>query len=97
MPVIVLAILGVVAYISARAVTKRLRPELTKAQASDVVAFVDKLERVASNLQTPMFMIIFHVMRDVVLPRKNTFIGTAANDSVSLREDFLKLQKNFNQ
>lgn len=94
-PIIMFMLLGLFTALMVRAMLKKLRPELTKPQANEVNSFVDKLERVADNLQTPMFIIVFRVIRDIMRPRGSTFIRTVTEDSTTLRKDLLQLQKNF--
>ena len=93
--VIAADILLVLAYLLAAFVVGRLRPELSKAQATGVREFVDKLERVADSLGTPMFIIIFRVVRDTIWPRQPNYIQTVARDGTSLHTDLGKLQKLF--
>lgn len=78
-----------------RAVMKRLRPALTTDQTKRTKAFVDKMERVAEHVQTPMFMILFRIVVDVIRPSEKTFIESVAQDSSTLHADFLELRKHF--
>lgn len=93
--VIAAVILLVLTYLLAAFVIKRLRPELTKTQRTGVRDFVDKLERVADSLGTPVFMIVFRVLRDMKWPRQPNYIQTVAADSTSLHTDLAKLSKLF--
>lgn len=70
-------------------------PAMTKVQKNGVKDFVDKLERVAENIQTPPFMILFRIVRDTIRPRDKTFIQSVAEETASLSPDFLALQKLF--
>jgi hypothetical protein len=94
-PVLGAALLGVIVLVVASWLLRLVAPQLTVKQNEAVIGFVDKLERVAENLQTPMFIIVFRVVRDVVRPREQTFIQTVAQDSTTLHTDFAKLQKLF--
>lgn len=76
-------------------VVRRFRPRETKDQKRAVRDFVDKLERVTGNVGTPMFIIVFRVVRDIIRPSKTTYIQTVANDSTTLHKDLLALQKLF--
>ncbi len=93
--VIVFIILGIVITIAGWIILGVLRPELTREQKTATGRFVDKLERVAENLQMPMFMIIFKVALDIIRPKEKTFIKTVAEDSTTLHEDFIQLSKFF--
>lgn len=94
-PVISLVIIGVLVALLVRVIIRAASPVLTKQQTKDVKDFVDKLERVADNLQTPAFIILFRVVRDTVRPRDKTFIQSMAEDSTTLHTDFATLQRKF--
>lgn len=94
-PVIILTVLGLFLLLVVRAIIKELRPDLSSSQSTAVANFVNKLERVAENLQKPMFIIVFHVARDIIRPHKKTFIQNVAEDSTTLHKDFVELQRNF--
>jgi hypothetical protein len=94
-PVIVVVCAAVTIYVALRLIITVLSPILTKPQRTAVSDFVDKLERVTDNLQTPMFIIIFRVLRDVVLKRRQTYMLDVVNDSTTLHSDFIRLQRNF--
>lgn len=94
-PVVVLVITGVLIYIVLRFFLRVLRPVLTDKQKQDAGLFVDKLERVTENVQTPMPLIMFRVIKDSIWPGKEPFIATLAHDSTTLRQDFVELQKSF--
>lgn len=92
---IVLTIVGIVLAAIVLAVLHFLEPRQTSAQKELVSGFVDKLERVAENIQTPLPLIALQVARDVVRPRADGFIETISRDSQSLAPDFIKLKKSF--
>lgn len=94
-PVILGILIGIVIAVAMRILVNVASPTLTKEQKSGVRDFVDKLERVAENIQTPPFMILFRIVRDTIRPRDKTFIQAVAEESASLRPDFLSLQKLF--
>jgi hypothetical protein len=95
--VIVIAgiLLLTLAYLAAAFVIRALRPNLTKEQKAGVRDFVDKLERVTDNIGTPLPLIIFQVVRDILWPRQQNYIKTVATDSTSLHKDLAALQKLF--
>lgn len=94
-PVIGFVLLGIVACVAARVIIGFIRPKLTKLQSTNVAQFVDKLERIAENLQTPMFIIVYRVIRDVIRPHDPSFVQTMIGDSTSLRKDLADLQRDF--
>ncbi len=72
-------------------------PDQTKTQRQAVKRYVDTLQRVAENLQTPQLVILYRVVRDVIQPRQGGFIETVSRDSKSLSPDFIKLLDQFRQ
>lgn len=94
-PMFGLMLLGILLLLIVRILIKIIRPQLDKSQKTAVSDFVDKVERVAEQVQMPSFMIFFNVARDVIKPRKKTFIATVVDDSTSLKPDFSALQKLF--
>jgi len=76
-------------------VIRTVRPFQTKVQRLAVKSFVDKLQRVSDAVQTPKFILLFRIVRDIAAPRKDGFIGSMTDDTVSLKRDFQALQKLF--
>jgi len=95
-PGIVVIMLGAVLLLFVRVLIRLLSPTLSQKQDTAVKGFVDKLERVADNIQMPPFMIVFQVIRDIIRPRNPTFIKTVVDDSSTLHADFAKLTREFN-
>lgn len=94
-PVFMLLFMGAVIAFVIRILLKIATPKLTKEQSGGVQSFVDKLERVADTVQTPPFVILFRIVRDVMWPREGTFIQSFAQDSTTLEKDFAELQRQF--
>jgi len=94
-PVILISIVLIAAFVVANVAIKVLRPNLTEQQDGAVKAFINKFERVAEHLQTPMFIIVFRVILDIIRKRDPSFIQTATKDSTTLHKDLLELQKSF--
>jgi hypothetical protein len=85
----------VVLVIIARTVIRVADPPQTKDQKRAVRGYVDKLQRVAENLQTPQFVILYRVIRDTMRPRQDGFIETVSRDSKTLGPDFAELIRQF--
>ena len=94
-PLVLTAILGIVTYIVASSVIRKIRPKLNKFQQGQITNFVDKLERMAENVQTPMPFIVLRVLSDITLKRKRQFLQNFIYDSTSLHKDYLELTRNF--
>jgi MFS family permease len=88
-------LLFVTLIIAVQFILRRVTPPLSKLQKKSVASFVDKLERVAENVQTPQIVIIFYVIRDILRPRAGNFIETVAHDSKTLAPDLARLRREF--
>ena len=74
---------------------RTIRPIQTRTQHTAVKTFVDKLQRLSDTVQTPKIILLFRIVRDVAAPRQDGFIGSIADDTTSLKNDFRDLQKLF--
>lgn len=95
-PIFALCILAIIALALAHILARLFKPQISVAQNTAVSNFVDKLERVAEHVQTPMPLIIFNVARDMIWPRTPTFIQQVVGDSTTLHKDIAKLERDFN-
>jgi membrane protein implicated in regulation of membrane protease activity len=93
--IISFVIIEIIAILIARTLLKKLQPMLSKIQASHVVSFVDKLEKVAENVQLSPFIVMYRVIRDLIYPSDKTFISELASSTSLLHSDFVELQKSF--
>lgn len=77
--------------------SKRLAPQMNKAQRSATKKFVGHLGKVAEHVGTPRFVLIFRVIKDVIMPPKSgqTFIGELAQTPGELRRDFDAVRRLF--
>ena len=94
-PIVILTITGTVLYVVSRLIITRLSPPLNLEQSQATVQFVIKAQTVTESMQTPYFLIVFYVVKDIVLRRKSGFVETLITDSKRLRPDFNKLRKLF--
>lgn len=93
---IFLTLVFVILIVVVLAVLRIVEPRQSIAQKHAVAEFVDKFQRVAENLQMPMPLIVFFVVKDTILPPKDgTFISKMTRDSTSLAPDLMKLHKTF--
>jgi MFS family permease len=89
------SLLFVALVVAVRIILRKVAPPLSKTQKQAVAGFVDKLERVAENLQTPQIVIVYYVIRDAIRPRSDGFIETVSRDSKELAPDFSNLRNQF--
>jgi MFS family permease len=76
-------------------VIRSVRPHQTGAQKKQTKEFVDKLERLSEAAQTPKFVLLFRIVRDIAAPRESGFIASISNDTTSLKHDFTDLVRKF--
>jgi hypothetical protein len=92
-PVFVFIFLVTVVLIAAKTLFKYIAPRITKQQKQEVATFVDKLQSVSEVAQTPKFILLFRIAKDVVAPKQTTFINTTVQNSMSLKKDFQTLKQ----
>ena len=83
-------ILGVIAIIMNVA-----NPKQTRAQKIDVKMFVDKLQGLSEITQTPKFILLFRIVKDIVAPKEDGFVKKTIGNTLSLRKDFETLRNSF--
>ncbi len=96
-PLIIILTIGLVLSMFAKSFIDMARPNMTIHQNELVKKFVDKLERIANHLQTPMFLIVLRILRDSIHPHGTSFICETTKDGASLHTDFFELVKKFNE
>ncbi len=94
-PVIGLLLVGGLLLVVSRIILRSIQPQISSEQSSAVSMFVDKLQRVADNLQTPPIVVMFYVIKDIIRPSDSTYIGSVINDSRTLKSEFQSLQTKF--
>jgi len=76
-------------------VIKSVAPSQSRDQKKQTKAFVAKLQQLAETAQTPKFILLFRVVRDIASPRDDGLIGSISNNTASLKRDFTALTKTF--
>ena len=97
LPVTVLWVIVTIVLLLIRWIITRVKIKVTKEQKERVKAFVDKLERVADSVSTPVFLLIFRIAWDSIQPgqAKHKMLRSMVDDSSSLHSDFEVLQRYF--
>ena len=76
--------------------SKRLLPRtLEKSEKAEVLAFSDKILRVAEVRATPLPIMLFLIAKDIVRGKKSSFVEGVIADSSSLKADFTKIKDRF--
>lgn len=94
-PVIILisVVMGIAVIV--RLIIRYVTPVQTRAQKLAVKEFVKKLQHTSEAIHTPKAVLLLRLVRDVVAPRRDGFIGTLATNTFSLKSDFESIQKSF--
>lgn len=96
-PIYAFVILITILSLITRVVISMTSPSLSADQSLATRHFVDKLERVAETVQTPLFIIVLQLLRDSIKPRKKTYLASVIEDSTSLKPEFAQLQVMFDK
>lgn len=94
-PTIILVSAGVGILVITGLIIRAITPKRSNEQKAASKKLADKLVYLSETAQTPKFILLFQVVRDVVAPRENGFIGTLSHDTLSLSGDFKKLRDSF--
>ncbi len=95
-PFIGTAVLLFLIGLGAHVVAHVIAPDMNKIQKQATKEFVNKAQGVAEGLQTPQFMIIYYLVRDVLRRKWDTgFVKTMTTKSTQLKPDFDALVKLF--
>ena len=87
--IVAAVILAVVGFIF-----KRLAPRINKSQRKQVSVFVDRLQSLSEIAQTPKFILLLKIARDVVSPKQSHFLSSSVQNSLALKKDFNELKVN---
>lgn len=91
--IIISVVFGVLVIV--KLIIRSVAPGLSRSQKKQTRAFVDKLQRLSEVSQTPKFLLLFQVVRDIAAPRENGLIASISNDTSSLKHDFAELIRTF--
>lgn len=94
-PVLIAIVIGSAVLIIVRIIIATVIPAQTKSQQKEVKQFTDKLLSVSEVTQTPKFILLFRVVKDVLAPKKAGYVESVISDTMSLRKDFNELRRSF--
>ena len=92
---IVVASVAIIVLTMVRLVIKSVTPPQSRYQKKQTKVFVTKLQQLAETAQTPKFILLFRVVRDIASPRDNGIIGSISNSTSSLKHNFTALVETF--
>ncbi len=84
-PIIFLTLLFTFSAVIGGLIIRMLEPSQTKKQRSEVKRFVDALQETSEAVQTPKVLLLIRVMKDVVIPGKESYIGKLSSSALSLK------------
>lgn len=87
-PVVVLGSVAGIVWLITRALLRRFMPRLTSVQRTTVKGFVRKVAELSETIQTPYFIIIFYLVRDMVTRRSPGYMQQLATSSTDIARDF---------
>lgn len=65
-----------------------LKPQQTKEQQRVVRTFVTSLQEATETIQTPKFLLLAYVVRDVLFPAKESFVKKVSGNAATLKDGF---------
>jgi len=92
--VIAILIVGALLII-VRIIIAAVTPSQNKTQRKEVKAFTDKLLNLSEITQTPKFILLFRIAKDVLSSNKSHYVESVISDTASLRSDFTALRRSF--
>lgn len=73
-------------------ISEKLMPRQLKSdEKSQLIAFVDKLVRIAETRATPLPIIGLIIAKDIITRKKHGYIETLVNDTTGLKGDFQRI------
>lgn len=94
-PIVFVALLFIILAVIARVAITFLRPQQTKEQTQTVRKFVDALQKTSETIQTPKFIILFRLIKDMISPSKQSYVHEISGTASSLRTELSKVLKAF--
>jgi len=92
-------VMGICVLAGVLAITKlvinTVTPSQTKQQKKAIGLFVDKIQRLSETTQTPKFVLLFRIVRDIAAATEKGYIGELARDTLSLKRDYTELIRQF--
>ncbi len=95
-PIIILTLIFIFTAVIAGVILKLLKPTQTKHQRQLVRQFVDTIQNASETIQTPRFVILFRLVKDVVRPSEQSYIRQLSTSAVSLKAGLQEIIDSFN-
>lgn len=89
----VFAILSLIVFF----IIKLVKPEQTSKQRKQVKKFVDSLQELSDTAQTPKFILLFRLIKDILIPSQTSMISQITSQASSLKPDLETIIKSFSR
>ena len=94
-PVLIAILIAATLLIIVKIILATVIPTQTKSQQKEVKKFTDKILSLSELTQTPKFVILFRVAKDVISPKKTGYVESVVSGATTLRSDFNALRRSF--
>lgn len=94
-PLIVITVISIFATVIAGIMVRLLKPTQTRAQQEQVRLFVSSLQETSEAVQTPLFILFIRVLKDVLFPGKESYIGKLSSTAVTLKSSLQEIISSF--
>lgn len=94
-PVVLVGMLLFIVWILVQTGIRSVTRGLNSEQKEATEQFIDKMQQLAEDLQTPPPVILYRVLKDVILRKNQQFLLGVTSRSLSLKSDFESLSTLF--
>lgn len=94
-PLIFLGVLFIFAVTIAGFIIRLLQPRQTKTQRREVRSFVDALQSTSEAIQTPKFILLFRLIKDILFPTEKGLVQELSGNASTLKNGLKTLVASF--
>lgn len=94
-PVIIGTLAGAIVALVSGFIIKLVNPAQNKEQRGLVTSLVDEIQKTSEVVQTPKFVILFRLVKDIAFPGKESYISELTTTAVSLKNGMQKIIASF--
>jgi len=94
-PVILATLAAIIVALVSGFIIKLVNPTQNKEQRGLVKSLVDEIQKTSEVVQTPKFIILFRLVRDITFPGKKSYINELTATATSLKTGLQKIIASF--
>lgn len=94
-PVILFVLAGIIVALVSGLVIKLVNPAQNKEQRGLVKSLVDEIQKTSEVIQTPKFIILFRLVKDIAFPGKTSYISELSATAASLKRGLQNIITSF--